>query len=128
MSGAKHTPGPWEVYEKQIARKAPAKGHSIQRCIGTAYEHPQLRAPAPVVTLAFGLVERPYISISEANARLIAAAPEMLAVVEIIADRKCENYGHITCLDPLPGALPDPSPCPPCRARAAIARATGGAA
>ena len=45
------TPGPWKVYE--LPHPIPNSTFVLtERRIGTAYDHPQLHAPAPVVTMS----------------------------------------------------------------------------
>lgn len=74
---AKHTPGPWEAYHVNSAgwsvRKAsPREGYS---------------SPDPVCNMAWWQFDIPGIidnQISGANAKLIAAAPEMLAALKMV--------------------------------------------
>jgi len=63
-----HTPGPWEIYRRDY------------RSDGLV-----LRQQGEKGKYLFALVEQPGIRESEANARLIAAAPDMLAVANRIA-------------------------------------------
>jgi hypothetical protein len=64
MKNRKHTPGPWAVHPRIKDSVVTGKGGSIADLVGTksAQEH-------------------------EANARLIAAAPEMLEVLELLESR-----------------------------------------
>ena len=56
----------------------------------------------------------------EANARLKAAAPDLLAALKRVAHVPCEqpSGGHCSMLEPYTGTI-----CPWCEARAAIAKA-----
>lgn len=68
MSTAKHTPGPWRV-ENRLVR---------------ATKHKQI-CEVPAYGVVHGKVD-------EANARLIAAAPELLeALVNLLAVHECEG-------------------------------------
>ena len=87
---AKHTPGPWEVH--------PTTLHPAVRSVGTANA-----APRRICT-AGSMNGSP---VDEHNARLIAAAPELLEALELIAN---------TGMDAKQCML---------TARAAIAKATG---
>jgi len=55
---------------------------------------------------------------SEANARLIAAAPTMCALIERLAEKRCE-YGNGADCNMLPQGVRR-SPCLPCQARALL--------
>lgn len=83
---AEATPGEWAVYEYKVAIHTPRGGHSTERLIGTAADHPQLHAPAPVVTLATGLLERPYVAIGEKDASLITDAKNTLPALLDVAE------------------------------------------
>ena len=51
-----HTPEPWKVYEHKLPYKNGDKEREhIERSIYTAYDHPQLRGPYPVVCASVGL-------------------------------------------------------------------------
>lgn len=66
-----HTRGPWAV-------------HSDERgtCIDTAYDHPQLCGPVPIVTLSTGL-NGPQIGIpNRDDANIIAASPAMYEAIK----------------------------------------------
>lgn len=85
--------GPWKVYttvlEKNEAgqRDFPAGFEMREHRIGTAYDHPQLKAPVPIVSTA----SRPYcvnthgISIADADAEFIAHAPD--DIDDLLSDR-----------------------------------------
>lgn len=89
---AKHTPGPWRVHPEDVEKV-------IQSSQGVAVMSGMLR----------DTIER------EANARLIASAPDLLAAL------KC----CLVALETIPAELRDPGQM--LMARAAIARAEGGA-
>ncbi len=93
-----HTPGPW-----------PLKLSVVQGTDGTMHPHAEIGA---------GRVNGKYFSvsgcISEDDARLIAAAPELLEALDVIASFA---FGHGDVCEIIAK-----------RARAAIAKATGGAA
>jgi len=57
-----------------------------------------------------------------ANARLIATAPDLLAVVERLAKRECEYGNGANCLQLPQGVVR--SVCLPCKARAALDKTT----
>jgi hypothetical protein len=94
----KHTPGPWTLH--------PTALHPAVRSVGTPDTGP--RRICTVGTMNGHPVDK-------ANARLIAAAPELLEALQNIIDSI--DKGHAAILCPLAAA-----------ARAAIAKATGGAA
>ena len=92
MNNQKHTPGPWRIEMKDNYMK--------------------LYMPASRLD---GDVARGYVG--EANARLIAAAPELLEACEALA-RLCERFGvNPVTVSGGPSSLD--------RARAAIAKAEG---
>jgi hypothetical protein len=81
-----HTTGPWFVREKLHPYKDGSKFH-IERGIYTQYVHPQLKDHFPVVCLSIGIgmdgeKAVSFIHIEEANARLIAAAPDLLEALK----------------------------------------------
>jgi len=65
MNKTKHTPGPWEVRQKDMVWSA-----STGRLIADCEKTPYLKRPAPPD------------SEDASNARLIAAAPELLEALE----------------------------------------------
>ena len=111
MSAAKHTPGPWTFYRESSCDRGDSYG---------------VKAPAPHYWVV------PTLNINPADAHLMAAAPKLLEALEDLMemtgeppDRNCSC--HIS------------PPCNDCvdysewrdafeYARAAIAKATGGAA
>ena len=77
MSEARHTPGPWE------AINTASSGWSVRR----KYERPGFTGLAPICSMAWFQFPIPDIiddAISEANARLIAAAPDLLAACKVL--------------------------------------------
>jgi hypothetical protein len=84
MSG--HTPGPWQVVVDVYPHKF--GGKHIERRIFTQWVHPQLKSGAPVVNMGVGVGPKDgakavtFVSISEEDARLIAAAPELLEAAQ----------------------------------------------
>jgi hypothetical protein len=113
MSDGKHTPGPWIV----VTTEHPYHlgGKHIERRIFTAWDHPQMKGPIGVVNGSVGLGPvkggpcTHMVSLSEEDARLIAAAPELLAACKVAFDQTC-SVGRPKDWEQL---------------RAAIARATG---
>ena len=106
-----HTPGPWFVREHLHPYKDGSKSH-VERGIYTQQIHPQLKAHLPVVCMSIGIGMNgekaiSFVHIEEANARLIAAAPDLLEALQAAS-----NY-----IDTLGGVSQ--------RYRATIAKATG---
>lgn len=102
----KHTPGPWRHH---LGRGSNPRFH-IQNQGGYQI--------ASTVTLVMHRLAVEENTQREANARLIAAAPELLEALQGMVD----SYGQAACecIDPhVPGH------CPCCIARAVIAKAKG---
>lgn len=77
----KATPGPWETVETKIPWSIASgkQGNHTERRIATTWDHPQSRAPSPVVTGSVGLgfdggPPAHLVHISEEDAALIVAA------------------------------------------------------
>jgi hypothetical protein len=80
-----HTPGPWEAYYVS------SSGWSVRM------SHPRegFNRPDPICSMAWWQFDKPGIidnDISEANAKLIAAAPVMLEVLRKFMDFKDSDY------------------------------------
>ena len=73
-----HTPGPWQV-DNNIGRKSE---------MGIVADE----APC-IIAIIHGAKKNEWPTTAGANARLIAAAPELLAALEALAD--CPDYRHI---------------------------------
>jgi hypothetical protein len=97
---SKHTRGPWIAYETQIVKARV----EIEQSHGTMKTNEY-----PIAAVNANLPEQEAL----ANARLIAAAPEMLAALEFIASDGC-----------LYGDIEECTGCSACVAADAIARAT----
>lgn len=86
MTQAKFTPGPWQIVTSEHPHKL--GGKHIERRIFTEWHHPQMKGPMDVVGLSIGLGADEgspairFTSISEPDARLIAAAPELLEALK----------------------------------------------
>lgn len=109
MSAAKHTPAPWEVS---------CGGHGSRSGVVIDEYFVLNRAAADDVAIAADIVDPATGMPSEANARLTAAAPELLAELEMLSS-VVEGCGM--------AAMPEVE-CRLVFARASIAKATGGAA
>lgn len=93
---ANHTPGPWAISQSHGFRTgAPANAYTINGACGTVATTPN-----------------PNVASNAANARLIAAAPELLAALQALLEVVPQTYD---CRHELADA------------RAAVARATGDA-
>lgn len=78
MSEARFTPGPWEAYYSSGVGWNVRKPHELEGFTGLA----------PICSLAWWQFDIPGIinnEISGANARLIAAAPELLEALRLLA-------------------------------------------
>ena len=100
---SKHTPGPWRFSKEPDAKHSPCVGFTI-------YD-----AGSVVVAEIY---PKPYpVAVNEINARLIAAAPELLAALHIasqaLAGALCQDLDHDDAQDAMQSV------------RAAIAKAEG---
>ena len=116
---SEHTPGPWEATADPYLT---ANHEEVMREILPGY-----KAEFPVYVVrhrGLYVAETGCHERSEANARLIAAAPELLEAAKATVENCSCYHGEIYGLIPEDGPI---EPCPICGpARAAIARATGG--
>ena len=93
---AKHTPGPWKIVERNADR--------IFREISIRPVNSQVKgAVFPIASVRY-----PSQEFGQANARLIAAAPDLLAFAQEWLERQGTDENYMTA-----------------KARAAIAKATG---
>lgn len=100
----KHTPGPWHLAEYNFRDTLGAVGVYSAEC------HPQM----PIVHSITGRD----LDQCDANARLIAAAPELLAALELVVGAVTYHTSHHN-IPPIPGLAKSMQ-----AARAAIAKAT----
>jgi hypothetical protein len=102
-----HTPGPWEAGKAYAQDK-----NSWYAVVFSPAKNGRYHSPRAAEALGIDKAE------AEANARLIAAAPDLLEVAQRWADI---NEGRCDCdlYDTKKGEL-----CPECATRAAIAKAT----
>ena len=115
MQAAKHTPGPWEISQDQ-----PGIGEVPE--IGISATNPRtgnVYMVATAIPCGSGRLDRDLMpEMTAANARLIAAAPDMLRALELIVNsdmaQREEDEGKIST--------------ELAHARAAIAKATGSEA
>ncbi|MCC7424353.1 MAG: hypothetical protein IT428_29140 [Planctomycetaceae bacterium] len=123
----KHTPGPWEgEYDES------EESHVIR--MATAIENPARYSTVHVWECRHGLSDdeehpktRQRFEESEANMRLMASAPDLLAALESMLtawDDECPDC-KCACCAPAPDDIVSPAPCSMCMARAAIAKAKG---
>lgn len=98
MTKSKHTPGPWQVVTDVYPHKF--GGKHVERRIFTQWVHPQLKSCAPVVNMSAGIGPKDgakgitFVSISEADAHLIAAAPALLAACEAMSAHYSASLDH----------------------------------
>ena len=110
MSAPMHTPGPWSVYADMRTDVCRATGDELSYVAGWNIE-----SPAEEIVGCEGIISGPT---SEANARLIAAAPELLEALEE-ARRQLEYVDGRFPTGTTPAVL--------ARINAAIAKARGAA-
>lgn len=113
---AKHTPGPWYVTHDPLW---PWDIHIEPKVLGMhriAHSTSAKTYEQMMDAVGFDAPERPKVVAAiveqEANARLIAAAPDMLAALKFIADREDLTFAECTVAEEIVG-----------RARAALAKA-----
>ena len=102
MKDTRHTPGPWYAED--------AHGRTVAIFTSSRTENAFVASVPPPASAVGGTWAE-----TDANARLIAAAPELLATLETLAGRFAVDHSQ-----------PDNCDCY-CAARAAIAKAKGGA-
>lgn len=88
----KHTPGPWEVVLPGKWRIGSGYGVQARTPEGPGF-------PTPSATGYYAMCEPPphgmdKKSEQEANARLIASAPDLLAALQTLTDHAQETYPH----------------------------------
>ncbi len=115
----KHTPGPWFVRDRLHPYGDGSKAH-VEREIYTQQIDPQLKGHLPVVCMSIGIGINgekaiSFVHIEEANARLIAAAPDLLEALQpfVLANSSEEFVTLVVRSSDIT------------KARAAIAKATG---
>lgn len=113
MADAKPTPGPWFWHLGRICSNGCGFGNVLfARTVGADGRYPATKPPStPVVELPNGGVDGP-------DGCLIIAAPELLEALEWVVNAESEADRRGVLVN-MPEALR--------RARAAIAKATGGA-
>lgn len=122
MSEKKHTRGPWKVVSTEHPHYK--GGKHIERRIFTVWEDGQLKDCYPVVNISVGIGKtgwdkpRYMVHIEEADAYLIAAAPDLLEALEFIHI----NVAACSAGKELSGVLKEWDTM----ARVAIAKAKGG--
>lgn len=107
MSTSLHTPGPWELQLLEKGRKGYEGWNSYCVRDGKTNVH----------IASVGQVDRYFEKHNEANARLIAAAPELLAALEALKEWGCTYTGPLQPNSPHALLI---------AAHAAIAKAKGG--
>ena len=111
MSDSKHTPGPWFTKRAQL----PVDGE-YDWCVGA-----HINGKPHVIIEAFGRVSEDDRPNAEANARLIAAAPEMFEALE----QSMQAWVNAIELDLLPSQHIKTAEMLIERARAALSKARG---
>lgn len=112
MSDDKHTPAPWMVGDT----KSTALMVYCDDSLGSRI--------ADCTTSGQGITREQ----DAANVRLIAAAPDLLALARQVASEcaECDGRGTINCYESDPGVIDITEPCDACAdVRAVIAKAVG---
>lgn len=121
QSTAQHTPGPWRISGSCFVKQSPDKKYFHELIVET-HDAPSNRRPSIATVNARAYVDTPKQALrpdkeAEANARLIAAAPELLEELEQLVGF-LDRYPHQLSVD-ISGYLDS--------SRAAIAKVKGGA-
>lgn len=104
---AKITRGPWQVIREEHPHHL--GGKHVEFRIFTVWSHPQLKGPFPVVNSSVGVgaeasgPARHMVWIDEADAYLIAAAPDLLKSVEDLlayAEDVLSSREQLACFKP----------------------------
>lgn len=105
-----HTSAPWQIDKVRYRIKGDGEKWIVENTIHTAYDHPQLRGPAPVVTLStsVGLDGKALHSVyvTDANAahivecvnaheRLVAENEKLRAFVEAVTEYRFYDHPFI---------------------------------
>lgn len=131
----KATPGGWQFIEDAVPSRL--GGSIVERTIHTAWDHGQLRGPAPIVSLGVTVGQdgkaRYFVHIGKDDAAHIAAAsPDVVLALVAEIERLREDYGaledSITKLtrtfDEHPDDYDGPCECPTCLSYADESEAT----
>lgn len=112
---AKHTPGPWVTYGDMARIKAVVDGSTIADAYWSGDDKTSAKVTSEQMTEA------------NANARLIAAAPDLLRACQELSDSDPldSEWGYCSCCKANPRRHLDD--CALALARAALAKATGEA-
>lgn len=95
MSEQEHTPGPWQVGCRLDARVFDAEAANILLITGPRWD----------VAYAAHLATDGNSAEQEANAKLIAAAPDLLALLQELVDIEGPQPGHVTWANKVKAAI-----------------------